>query len=169
MVRFLLLFDSAWWNRGIAEEVPMASYGKAVTGTAVMARSAYEEKKIVAPLAGTQIPFSQHSYLRVIPLGTTSWCSPVGALALLLFVLQGSLLTQPLPYPSRWITGTFETTILPTLTLPKAKVKTKVNLLTKVKARAKKDKVKDQAKEKAFFFFLLHSRTSDKALSVIEV
>ena len=30
---FLLLFDSAWWNRGIAEEVTMASNGKAVTGT----------------------------------------------------------------------------------------------------------------------------------------
>ena len=45
LVRFLLLFDSAWWNRGIAEEVTMASYGKAVTGTAVMARSANEEKK----------------------------------------------------------------------------------------------------------------------------
>ena len=43
---FLLLFDSAWWNRGIAEEVTMASNGKAVTGTAVMARSANEEKKI---------------------------------------------------------------------------------------------------------------------------
>ena len=42
---FLLLFDSAWWNRGIAEEVTMASNGKAVTGTAVMARSANEEKK----------------------------------------------------------------------------------------------------------------------------
>ena len=42
----LLLFDSAWWNRGIAEEVTMASYGKAVTGTAVMARSANEKKKI---------------------------------------------------------------------------------------------------------------------------
>ena len=46
LVCFLLLFDSAWWNRGIAEEVTMASYGKAVTGTAVMARSANEEKKI---------------------------------------------------------------------------------------------------------------------------
>ena len=44
---FLLLFDSAWWNRGIAEEVTMASYGKAVTGTAVMARSANEKKKSV--------------------------------------------------------------------------------------------------------------------------
>ena len=42
---FLLLFDSAWWNRGIAEEVTMASNGKAVTGTAVMARSANEKKK----------------------------------------------------------------------------------------------------------------------------
>ena len=40
-----LLFDSAWWNRGIAEEVTMASNSKAVTGTAVMARSANEEKK----------------------------------------------------------------------------------------------------------------------------
>ena len=39
------MFDSAWWNRGIAEEVAMASNGKAVTGTAVMARSANEEKK----------------------------------------------------------------------------------------------------------------------------
>ena len=48
---FLLLFVSAWWNRGIAEEVTMASNGKAVTGTAVMARSANEEKKksIVPP------------------------------------------------------------------------------------------------------------------------
>ena len=45
LVCFLLLIDSAWWNRGIAEEVTMASYGKAVTGTAVMARSANEEKK----------------------------------------------------------------------------------------------------------------------------
>ena len=45
LVCFLLLFDSAWWNRGIAEEVTMASYGKAVTGTAVMARSANEKKK----------------------------------------------------------------------------------------------------------------------------
>ena len=47
LVCFLLLFESAWWNRGIAEEVTMASYGKAVTGTAVMARSANEEKKKV--------------------------------------------------------------------------------------------------------------------------
>ena len=45
---FLLLFDSAWWNRGIAEEVTMASYGKAVTGTAVMARSANEKKNHIA-------------------------------------------------------------------------------------------------------------------------
>ena len=42
---FPLFFVSAWWNRGIAEEVTMASYSKAVTGTAVMARSANEEKK----------------------------------------------------------------------------------------------------------------------------
>ena len=40
-----LLCVSAWWNRGIADEVTMASYGRAVTGTAVMARSANEEKK----------------------------------------------------------------------------------------------------------------------------
>ena len=45
-VVFLCFFVvSAWWNRGIAEEVTMASYGKAVTGTAVMARSANEKKK----------------------------------------------------------------------------------------------------------------------------
>ena len=49
---FLLLFDSAWWNRGIAEEVTMASYGKAVTGTAVMARSANEEKKNSSWMSG---------------------------------------------------------------------------------------------------------------------
>ena len=41
----LLLCVSAWWNRGFADEVTMASYGRAVTGTAVMARSANEEKK----------------------------------------------------------------------------------------------------------------------------
>ena len=41
------MFDSAWWNRGIAEEVTMASNSKAVTGTAVMARSANEKKKIL--------------------------------------------------------------------------------------------------------------------------
>ena len=45
----LLLCDSAWWNRGIADEVTMASYGRAVTGTAVMARSANEEKKKKKP------------------------------------------------------------------------------------------------------------------------
>ena len=50
-VLFSLLFDSAWWNRGIAEEVTMASNGKAVTGTAVMARSANEKKKSVPFLA----------------------------------------------------------------------------------------------------------------------
>ena len=41
----LLLCVSAWWNRGFADEVTMASYGRAVTGTAVMARSANEERK----------------------------------------------------------------------------------------------------------------------------
>ena len=41
----LLLCVSAWWNRGFADEVTMASYGRAVTGTAVMARSANEKKK----------------------------------------------------------------------------------------------------------------------------
>ena len=38
-------FVSAWWIRGIADEVTIASFCKAVTGTAVMARSANEEKK----------------------------------------------------------------------------------------------------------------------------
>ena len=47
----LLLCVSAWWNRGIADEVTMASYGRAVTGTAVMARSANEEKKKNHPWA----------------------------------------------------------------------------------------------------------------------
>ena len=41
----LLLCVSAWWNRGILDEVTKASYGRAVTGTAVMARSANEGKK----------------------------------------------------------------------------------------------------------------------------
>ena len=41
----LLLCVSAWWNRGILDEVTKASDGRAVTGTAVMARSANEEKK----------------------------------------------------------------------------------------------------------------------------
>ena len=42
----LFVFVSAWWNRGIADEVTIASFCKAVTGTAVMARSANEGKKI---------------------------------------------------------------------------------------------------------------------------
>ena len=41
----LLLGVSAWWNSGILDEVTKASFGRAVTGTAVMARSANEEKK----------------------------------------------------------------------------------------------------------------------------
>ena len=41
----LLLCVSAWWNRGILDEVTKASDGRAVTGTAVMARSANEKKK----------------------------------------------------------------------------------------------------------------------------
>ena len=41
----LLLGVSAWWNRGTLDEVTKASFGRAVTGTAVMARSANEEKK----------------------------------------------------------------------------------------------------------------------------
>ena len=102
---------------------------------------------VVAPLDGTRIPFFQHSYPKAIPLGYNKlvlhlWVPP----ALLPSVLQGSLLTQPLTHSSRWI---FETSILSTQTLPKAKVKARVNQLTKVKARAKKDKVKDKAKEKA--------------------
>ena len=41
----LFVFCSAWWNRGFVDEVTIASFCKAVTGTAVMARSANEEKK----------------------------------------------------------------------------------------------------------------------------
>ena len=51
-----LLFDSAWWNRGIAEEVTMASNSKAVTGTAVMARSANEKKKSLCKLQVVACP-----------------------------------------------------------------------------------------------------------------
>ena len=53
----LLLCVSAWWNRGIADEVTMASYGRAVTGTAVMARSANEEKKNPFPSLGFSFSF----------------------------------------------------------------------------------------------------------------
>ena len=69
LVCFLLLCESAWWNRGIAEEVTMASYGKAVTGTAVMARSANEEKKkcvgpskhnVFRPFKGERARFFPH-------------------------------------------------------------------------------------------------------------
>ena len=45
VVGFLFGCVSAWWNRGILEEVTKASYGRAVTGTAVMARSANDKKK----------------------------------------------------------------------------------------------------------------------------
>ena len=45
-------FVSAWWIRGIADEVTIASFCKAVTGTAVMARSANEEKKKKVDIAG---------------------------------------------------------------------------------------------------------------------
>ena len=48
-----LFFVSAWWNRGIADEVTMASFCKAVTGTAVMARSANEEKKKIRVFTGS--------------------------------------------------------------------------------------------------------------------
>ena len=48
----LLLCVSAWWNRGILDEVTKASDGRAVTGTAVMARSANEEKKNPYALGG---------------------------------------------------------------------------------------------------------------------
>ena len=89
----------------------------------------------VAPLVGTQIPFSQHLFPIVIPLGNNNLGLPRSvprALLLFvpLFVPPGSLLTQ-------MNTGISETTILPTLTLPKAKVK------AKAKARARKGRVKD--------------------------
>ena len=41
----LLVLFLPWWIRGIADEVTIASFCKAVTGTAVMARSANEGKK----------------------------------------------------------------------------------------------------------------------------
>ena len=67
LVCFLLLFDSAWWNRGIAEEVTMASYGKAVTGTAVMARSANEKKKIAVGHLATQRPPFANTHPAICP------------------------------------------------------------------------------------------------------
>ena len=50
----LSLGVSAWWNRGILDEVTKASFGRAVTGTAVMARSANEEKKN-GPVGSSQL------------------------------------------------------------------------------------------------------------------
>ena len=103
----------------------------------------------VAPRGGIRTLSFQNSYLNVIPLGYNKLALHRSALqALLPYVplLQGPHLTQPLTHSSRWI---FETTILPTQTLPKAKVKARVNHLTKVKARAKKDKAKDAANLKA--------------------
>ena len=59
----LLLGVSAWWNRGILDEVTKASFGRAVTGTAVMARSANEKKKkqsgsALSPSVGTCTQYS---------------------------------------------------------------------------------------------------------------
>ena len=55
---FPLFFVSAWWNRGIADEVTIASFCKAVTGAAVMARSANEEKKSSTPrVSGPSLPW----------------------------------------------------------------------------------------------------------------
>ena len=65
----LLLCVSAWWNRGIADEVTRASYGRAVTGTAVMARSANEGKKKkefepeLSLSSSSELPFSFSSLL----------------------------------------------------------------------------------------------------------
>ena len=49
------------WIRGIADEVSIASFCKAVTGTAVMARSANEEKKKKKQFSK---PSWLHSFLR---------------------------------------------------------------------------------------------------------
>ena len=59
----LLLCVSAWWNRGILDEVTKASYGRAVTGTAVMARSANEEKKKITAPCTLQREQAEHSTL----------------------------------------------------------------------------------------------------------
>ena len=56
-------FVSAWWIRGIADEVTIASFCKAVTGTAVMARSANEEKKM--PLATCSDHFLKLRYGKI--------------------------------------------------------------------------------------------------------
>ena len=76
----LLLCVSAWWNRGIADEVTMASYGRAVTGTAVMARSANEEKKnllevwqcTLPPLPTSSGPLGQSTMQKLLSLRSSS-------------------------------------------------------------------------------------------------
>ena len=74
----LLLCVSAWWNRGIADEVTMASFGRAVTGTAVMARSANGEKKNDSTRSGyLQVKTNKTKKHRV---GTREFLSIVGRL-----------------------------------------------------------------------------------------
>ena len=65
----LLLGVSAWWNRGILDEVTKASFGRAVTGTAVMARSANEKKKM------------QVTVLIPGPLSVDDWLDKLGTLS----------------------------------------------------------------------------------------
>ena len=67
----LLLCVSAWWNRGIADEVTMASYGRAVTGTAVMARSANEEKKKPTTLPPQPEPYGARVWIEC--MGYSIW------------------------------------------------------------------------------------------------
>ena len=72
-----LFFVSAWWNRGIADEVTIASFCKAVTGTAVMARSANEEKKNPESGEGRKDNF-QRDGARLRQTGFRGECFDVG-------------------------------------------------------------------------------------------
>ena len=92
-----LFFVSAWWNRGIAEEVTMASYSKAVTGTAVMARSANEKKN-----PGTTPQFTSwvpSTFMLLVSLFGRSFF-----VVLLLFFQSRCFLTLPhLPHRMAWL------------------------------------------------------------------
>ena len=69
----LLLGVSAWWNRGILDEVTKASFGRAVTGTAVMARSANEKKKSTSSSFIVPSLYTSHSLLPPLPLRFTAF------------------------------------------------------------------------------------------------
>ena len=102
-----LFFVSAWWNRGIAEEVTMASYSKAVTGTAVMARSANGEKKKKAFGLTYTLPlppsFLQKMMMNCWMQHRTSTCLSPPQLAALSRIWNKLLMTCTLPPLNRYL------------------------------------------------------------------